>query len=75
MKMFTREGLEMMEVKSIEREGERLIIKGKVMGSMPTTLCVRPEDVWAAWRLMPWSVIFRLPLMLLKGFRRHRASP
>jgi hypothetical protein len=72
MKMLSREGVEMMEVKSIEREGERLIIRGKVMGSMPTTICLRPEDIWAAWHLMSWDVICRLPLMLLKGFRRRR---
>ena len=72
--MLSKEGIEMMDVKSIQREGERLVLKGKIMGSMPATIYLRPEDVWAGWQLISWGVLARLPLMLLKGFRRSRRS-
>jgi len=62
----------MMDVRSIDRDGERLVLKGKIMGSMPATIYLRPEDVWAAWRLVSWSVLAAIPVMLLKGFRRTR---
>jgi len=72
--MLSKEGIEMMDVKSIQREGERLVLKGKIMGSMPATIYLRPEDVWAGWQLLPFSVLAVLPVMLFKGFRRSRKS-
>jgi len=73
--MLSKDGIEMMEVKSIQREGEKLVLKGKIMGSMPATIYLRPEDVWAGWQLLPFSVLVALPGMLLKGFRRSRKEP
>jgi hypothetical protein len=72
MKMFSKEGVELMDVKSIQRDGDNLVVKGKLMGSMYATVCVRPEDLWAAWRLMSWRLICSLPCMLLAGLRRSR---
>jgi len=72
MKMFSKEGVEMMDVKSITRDGERLVIKGKVMGAMTTTILVNPEDCWQAARLLGLRVILCLPLLLAKGFWTSR---
>lgn len=70
MKMFSKDGIEMMDVKSLHREGDLLVMKGKVMGSMSATIVLKPEDVWQALRLLSWSVLRRLPLILLRGYRR-----
>lgn len=70
MKMFSKDGIEMMDVKSINREGENLVMKGKMMGSMYTSIYLRPEDVWQALRLLPFSVFLFLPAILFKGFWR-----
>lgn len=72
MKLFDRDGIEMMNVKSIERDGDRIVIKGKMMGTMATTIYVEPAEAWAALRLFPPSLIVRLPLLLLKGFRSRK---
>jgi len=72
--MLSKDGIEMMDVKSIQREGEKQVLKGKIMGSMPATIYLRPEDVWAGWQLLSWRVLAGLPLMLLKGSRRSRKS-
>lgn len=74
MKLFSKDGIEMMDVKSIDREGDRLVLKGKMMGAMATTIYVKPEDMWSALRLFPLSVILRMPLLLARGFWRSRAS-
>lgn len=74
MKLFSRDGVEMMDVKSISQEGETLVIKGKMMGAMATTIHVRPEDMWSAFTLFPLSVKLRMPLLLLKGYRRTRLA-
>ncbi len=72
MKMFDKEGVEMVDVKSITREGERLVIKGKVMGAMTTTIMVNPEDCWQAARLLGIKLILRLPLILFRGWLAAR---
>ncbi|WP_311181668.1 hypothetical protein [Pseudomonas aeruginosa] len=46
MKMFSKEGVEMVDIKSITRDEQRLVIKGKVMGAMTTTILVHPQDCW-----------------------------
>lgn len=70
MKMLSRDGVEMMEAKSIHREGDLLVLKGKVMGSMSTVIVIRPEDCWQAVRLLGWRIILYLPAILFKGFIR-----
>ena len=76
MKMFSKEGIEMMDVKSIEREGENLVMKGKMMGSMYAAIYLRPEDIWQALKLLSASIFLYLPVMVVKGFWResHKAS-
>ncbi|MBS0349557.1 MAG: hypothetical protein JSR69_24205 [Proteobacteria bacterium] len=68
MKMFSREGVEMMEVKSIQRDGDNLVMKGKVMGSMSTVILIKPEDCWQAIKLLSWRTLLRMPLILFKGY-------
>ncbi|HLT05612.1 MAG TPA: hypothetical protein VK019_11725 [Pseudomonas sp.] len=74
MKMFSKEGVEMVDVKSITRDDERLVIKGKVMGAMTTTIVVNPQDCWQAAQLLGIGLILRLPLILLKGWLAARRT-
>ena len=55
MKMFSKEGVEMVDIKSITRDDQRLVIKGKVMGAMTTTILVNPEDCWQAARPVSYT--------------------
>lgn len=70
MKLYSKEGVEMMDVKSISKEGDRLAIKGKMMGAMQATIYVGPEDMWSAFKLFPFAVILQLPVLLVKGWMR-----
>ena len=75
MKLHSKDGIEMMEVKSISQDGDRIVLKGKMMGTMATTIYVAPEDLWSAFRLFPAKTILQLPLLLVKGsFRRRRSA-
>jgi len=74
MKMFTKEGIEMMDVKSIDRDGENLVMKGKMMGTMYASIYLRPQDVWQALRLLSFSTVLRLPVILFTGFWRNRKT-
>lgn len=74
MKMFSKDGIEMVEVKSVARDGDVLVLKTKVMGSMAATIVLRPKDVWEAMGLLSWSLVLRLPVILFKGWRQARAA-
>lgn len=73
MKVFSKEGVEMMDVRSIDKDGDTLIIKGKMMGAMMTTIHVKPEDMWAAFRMLPGKVLWSLPALMLRGWKAGRA--
>lgn len=72
MKLRSKDGIEMMDVKSIDSQEDLLIIKGKMMGTMNTTIHVSPEELWSAFLLIPTSTIPRIPVLLAKGWWRAR---
>jgi hypothetical protein len=72
MKLRGKEGIEMMDVRSITLDGEQLVVKGKMMGTMAATILVDPENLWDAFKLLPKGALWRLPGLLLKG--RSRAA-
>jgi hypothetical protein len=74
MKLKSRDGVEMMDVTSLQRVGEVLVIRGKIMRSMPATIHLRPEDLWQAFSLFSWPLLLRLPWLMWKGFRRSRQT-
>lgn len=67
MKVLNKDGIEMMDIKSIDKDGDKLVIKGKMMGSMATVIHVRPEDLWDAFKMLSWKTLLSMPLMLLRG--------
>lgn len=75
MKMFSKDGMEMMDVKSIDGEGDNLVMKGKVMGSIHAVIVIKPEDLWQALKLLGFSLLLRMPWLLLKGYFKARKSP
>ena len=72
MKVFDTYGNVMLEASSLEQRGDDLVVKGRVMGSMPTTMYIRPEEMWAMRKLLSWSVIWHLPIIIVKGWWRAR---
>ena len=74
MKLMSKDGMEMMDIRSLEREGDVLVMKGKIMRSMPVTIHLRPEDLWQAFSLFSWPLLLRLPMLLFKGFRLSRRA-
>lgn len=74
MKMFSKDGVEMVDVRSVELDSDRLILKTKVMGSMAATIVLRPRDVWEALRLLRAGLLWRLPVILFRGWREAREA-
>lgn len=72
MKIFSKDGVEMMDISSISMSDGRIVIKGKMMKSMATILHVEPKGVWEAFRLFPWKLLIRLPVMLIQGWNASK---
>ncbi|MBW8814021.1 MAG: hypothetical protein JF588_11405 [Caulobacterales bacterium] len=74
MKLYSKDGVEMMDVKSIDLDGERLVVKGKMMGAMAATIHVEPVAMWEAFTLFPARVKMKMPLLLYRGWKQYRAA-
>ncbi len=44
MKIKSADGSELMQVNALERDGNLLVIKGKIMGAMPMTAKLSPSE-------------------------------
>ena len=52
MKIYSADNSELMQINAIERDGDQLVIKGKVFGAMPMTAKLRPEEARKALKLV-----------------------
>ena len=69
MKFYDKQGSVVMDLMSIQVDGADLVIKGKMMGVVVTSIYVRPRDFWGLRKLLSWSVIRFLPVMLARGMK------
>lgn len=68
MKIYSADKTELMQVARIERDGNDLVLKGKVFGTMPMSARLRPAEARAALKLLtPGLVWFLLTLPFRKG--------
>ena len=68
MKIYSADKSELMQVSKIERDGDDLVLKGKVFGTMPMSARLRPEEARAALKLLsPGLVWFLLTLLFRKS--------
>ena len=74
MKLYSKDGVEMMDVKSINLNGQILVVKGKMMGTMAATIHVEPVAMWEAFKMFPTREKVKMPWLLYKGWRQSRAA-
>ena len=63
MKIYSADNSELMEVARIERDGNDLVLKGKVFGTMPMSARLRPKEARAALKLLSPQIIWFLVTM------------
>ena len=67
MKILDANDKELMTVRKIERDGNTLVIRGKIFGAMPMVAKVTPEEARAALRLLDFkTILFLLTLLFRK---------
>lgn len=69
MKLKSTDGGELMSVDALERDGNSLLIKGKVFGAMPLDARLDADEARAALKLLTPRLIF---FLLTLPFRRAR---
>jgi hypothetical protein len=68
MKLQSSDGSELLTINALERDGNSLLIKGKVFGAMPMNARLNPEAARAALKLLtPRLIFFLLTLPFRKG--------
>ena len=68
MKLYAADNSELMRIEQIERNGNDLIIKGKVFGAMPMTAKLRPREARQALKLLNLrTLLFLLTLAFRRG--------
>jgi hypothetical protein len=68
MILHSTDGSELLTVNSLTRDGNALLIKGKVFGAMPMNARLKPEAARAALKLLtPRLVLFLMTLPFRRG--------
>jgi hypothetical protein len=66
MKLYSADKSELMQVSAIVREGNDLLIKGKVFGTMPMTARLTPKEARQGLKMLKLRLIFFLISMLFR---------
>ena len=68
MKILDAQDKELMTVRKIAREGDALIIRGKIFGAMPMVAKLTPAEARAALKLLDWrTMLFLLTILFRRG--------
>jgi len=66
MKIFGPDNNELMQITSLEAEGGKLVMKGKVFGSMPLTAKLTPQEARNALKLLNFKLVVFLLTFLFR---------
>lgn len=65
-------GMELTSMSAIRYKNEQIAIKAILLGSMPSTIYLSPEELWKAIGIIDANVIWHLPTLLYRGWKRAR---
>jgi hypothetical protein len=66
MKLYTNDKIELMDVAEVERDGDALLIKGKIFGTMPMTARLSPEQARQGFKLLNVRLVLFLLTFLFR---------
>ena len=74
MKLYGPDRRELMTVSRIERDGNQLLIKAKVFGTMPMTASLTPADVREGLKLLGLRGVLFIMTMPFRGSRLSKGA-
>jgi len=66
MKIHDANNTELMDVRKIERDGNALVIRGKIFGAMPMVAKLTPDEARAGLKLLSPRLVWFLLTMLFR---------
>jgi hypothetical protein len=66
MKLYTNDKTELMDVGTLERDGNALLIKGRIFGTMPMTARLSPEQARQGFKLLNVKLVLFLLTFLFR---------
>ncbi len=69
MKMYSKEGQCMVDVRRVERDGDNIVMTAKLMGAYSMKIYLRPEELREALKLVNWELLSGIPELMIKGTR------
>jgi hypothetical protein len=73
MKIFGPDNQELITISTIERDGVELVLRGKILGTLPMTARIPPEEARGALKLLDWRTA--MFVLSLPWRRARRSSP
>lgn len=70
MKLYSADNSELMQVSVLEREGNLLLIRGKIFGAMPMTAKLSPTEFRKGLGLLNFKLFFFLLTFPFRGWSR-----
>lgn len=70
MNIYGADDKVLMSISSIEPDGNTLVVKGKIFGTLPLSAKLRPEEARAALGMMNWKTRLFLLTMLFRWKQR-----
>lgn len=70
MKLYGADDRELLEIASLRRDGDALLLQGRILGTLPLTARLRPEEARAALRMMDWRTRWFLCTLIFRRSRR-----
>ncbi|MFY7835417.1 MAG: hypothetical protein ACOVQ0_03935 [Novosphingobium sp.] len=65
-KILDAQDKELMAIRKVERDGNALVIRGKIFGAMPMVAKLTPEEARAALKLIDFKTFVFLLTMLFR---------
>lgn len=70
VRIYTEEGDAIVEIYSIRRDGEKLVVDAKVLGAMRMNMILTPDETFNGIKIMSQKLILYLLLLPYFGLRR-----
>ncbi len=67
--LHAADGAVLMEIKKLEYRNSKLVVRGKMMGTMPTTAHLYPGELWKALTIISFNVILSFPKLIYLGWK------
>jgi hypothetical protein len=71
MKLYSADNSELMQVNALERDGDLLLIRGKILGAMPMTAKLTPAEFRKGFGLVNLGLFFFLLTFPFRGWGKR----